>query len=103
MTAFAAATAALMADPNMAITADWRAAPGDPPLTVRVIRSRPDEALATFRSASILPTDILLVALNAVPEPAAGHSFTIGHEVLTVLGQPQRDVVHAAWRVECRR
>jgi hypothetical protein len=102
MNAFAAATAALMADPNMAAPAEWRASPGDPPILLRVVRTRPDEALATFRASSIVPTDILTVALADVADPVAGSTFALGHEVLTVLSA-ERDAVHAAWRVECRR
>jgi hypothetical protein len=102
MSAFAAATAVLMADPNMGGAALWRAAPHDPPLSVRVVRSRPDQTLDGFRSASVIPTDILLVAVADLAEPEAGSTFTIGSDVLVVLSA-ERDAVHAAWRVECRR
>lgn len=102
MNAFATATAAIMADANMGLTAAWRASPHDPPLMLRVVRSKPDATLDAFRSASVVPTDIVLVSVADLAEPVPDGTFSIGAEVLTVL-TAERDAVHAAWRVECRR
>lgn len=101
MSAFAAAMQTLVRDPNMGEAAAWRAAPGDPPTQVRVVRTKPDATLE-FRAGVVLATDVLLVPLADVAEPVRGGTFTLGAEVLTVL-TAERDSVHAAWRVECRR
>lgn len=102
MSAFVTATATIMADANMGLTAAWRAEQHDPPLMLRIVRSKPDATLDAFRSASVVPTDIVLVPVAALAEPVLDGTFTIGDEVLTVL-TAERDAVHAAWRVECRR
>lgn len=101
MNAFAAATQALVRDPNMGEAADWRAAPGDAPTPLRVVRTKPDATLE-LRAGVVLPTHVLLVPLADLTAPVRGGTFTLGGEVLTVM-TAERDSVHAAWRVECRR
>jgi hypothetical protein len=102
MSAFVAALAALAADPNLGITALWRAGGTGAGVPVRVLRSSPDVTSAGFETSIVQPTDILTVAIDAVPSPDAGDTITIGTEMLTVQ-HAERDATGVAWRVFCRR
>jgi hypothetical protein len=102
MSAFAAAMAALTADPNLGNTAVWRAAGTGSGIPVRVLRSAQDVTSSAFATSIVQPTDVLTVAVDAVPAPEAGDTVTIGAEVLTVQ-HAERDATGVAWRVFCRR
>jgi hypothetical protein len=67
-----------------------------------VLRSSPDVTSAGFETSIVQPTDVLTVAVDAVPAPDAGDTITIGLEVLTVQ-HAERDAAGVAWRVFCRR
>lgn len=102
MNAFAAATAALMADPNLALPALYKAGGAGPGVTVRVVRSAPDAVAQGFGAAVISATDVLTVAAADIPACASGDTFTIGADVLTAQ-LVRLDATGTAWRVECRR
>lgn len=102
MSAFAAALAALAADPNLGVSALWRTDGSGAGVPVRVLRSSPDVTGAGFETSIIQPTDVLTVAIGSVPSPEAGDTITIGAEVLTVQ-HAERDAAGVAWRVFCRR
>jgi hypothetical protein len=55
-----------------------------------------------FDTPILHATDVLTVAVDAVPSPEAGDTITIGAEVLTVQ-HAERDAAGVAWRVFCRR
>lgn len=102
MSAFAAAMAALASDPNLGVSALWRAGGTGAGVPIRVLRSSPDVTSAGFETSIVQPTDVLTVAVDAVPAPDAGDTITIGMEVLTVQ-HAERDAAGVAWRVFCRR
>jgi hypothetical protein len=102
MSAFAAAMAALTADPNLGTSALWRSSGTGAGVPVRVLRSSPDMTSAGFETSIVQATDVLAVAVDAIPPPDAGDTITIGAEVLTVQ-HAERDAVGVAWRLFCRR
>jgi hypothetical protein len=102
MSAFAAALAALAADPNLGVSALWRAGGAGSGTPIRVLRSSPDVTSAGFETSIVQPTDVLTVAADAIASPAAGDTITISAEVLTVQ-HAERDATGVAWRVFCRR
>lgn len=103
MTAFASAMAVLAADPNLGAEALWRSGGTGPEVPVRVVRSSPDRLADAFGTSVLQATDVLVVAVAALPAPIeAGDTFRIGVELLTAL-HAERDAAGAAWRVPCRR
>jgi hypothetical protein len=102
MSAFAGAMAALAADPNLGVSALWRAGGMGIGASIRVLRSSPDVTSAGFETSIVQPTDVLTVAADAIASPAAGDTITISAEVLTVQ-HAERDATGVAWRVFCRR
>jgi hypothetical protein len=102
MNAFAAALAALMADPNMAVDAIYTAATTDTQQPVRVIRSVPDRVGDAFGAAIQTDTDVIHVSAADVPDVRMGDIITIGSLVLTV-ELAERDALGTSFRCECRR
>lgn len=101
MTAFAAALAALAADPNLGTDGTWQRG-GGPLVALRVLRSSPDQLRDAFGTGLIQATDVLTVPIAVLPDVAAGDTFTLGPEVLTVQ-HAERDAAGVAWRVLCQR
>jgi len=104
MSAFAAAMATLVADPNMAVDAVHRRANRMTATALRVVRSMPDQVLPGLGSASFRSgTDVLVVPCAALPlAPAQGDTFVIGILVLKVL-DAEADATGSSWRVTCDR
>ncbi len=102
MSAFAAAMAALAADPNLSVSAVWRAGGAGAGTPVRVLRSSPDLTSAGFETSIVQSTDVLTVALDAIALPTQRDTITIGAEALTVQ-HAERDAAGVSWRVFCRR
>lgn len=103
MTAFARAMAVLLRDPNMSQAAEYVAAPGEPPLAVRVLRSQPDVVAGGFDLAAIRATDVLSVARADFPAPpVAGAVFRLAGLDLRVQ-QARLDATGTAWSVPCER
>ena len=102
MSAFAAAMEALVADPNLGADAVYRQGGTGPAVPVRVLRSSPDRVADAFRTEILSATDILSVAIAVLPDLAAGDSFAIGPDLLTV-SHAERDASGTAWRVLCQR
>jgi len=102
MNAFADAMAALVADPNLGVEAVYRPGGTDAPVALRVLRSAPDRVADAFGSEILSATDILSVAIATLPDLAAGDSFALGPDLLTVT-HAERDASGTAWRVLCQR
>ncbi|MFL1464006.1 hypothetical protein ACI6QG_17475 [Roseococcus sp. DSY-14] len=102
MSAFAAAMAALVADPNLGVEAVYRQAGTGVPIALRVLRSSPDRVADAFATEIIAVTDILSVAIAALPNLTAGDTLTVGPDLLTVTSAT-RDATGTAWRVLCQR
>jgi len=100
--AFADATAALVADPNLGAGAVYRQGGTGPAIPIRVLRSSPDRVADAFGTEILSATDILSVAIAQLPDLAAGDSFALGPDLLTVT-HAERDAAGIAWRVLCQR
>lgn len=102
MSAFAAAMAALVADPNLGVEAVYRQGGRGAPTALRVLRSSPDRVADAFATDIIAATDMLSAPIAALPTLAAGDTLTIGPDLLTVTSAT-RDATGTAWRVLCQR
>lgn len=102
MSAFTAAMDALAADPNIGTEATYRAGGTGAPVSLRVVRSSPDRLGDAFGSSVIQASDVLTVAIAALPTVDADDTFTLGADTLTVQ-HAERDAAGIAWRVFCRR
>ena len=102
MSAFAAAMAALVADPNLGVDAVYRQGGTSAPIAARVLRSSPDRVADAFGTEILSATDILSVAIAVLPAVDGGDTFTIGPDTLTVQ-HAERDAAGIAWRVLCQR
>ncbi len=102
MNVFADAMAALVADPNLGAEAVYRQGGTGPAVLMRVLRSSPDRVADAFGTGILSATDILSVATAVLPGVAAGDSFALGPDLLTVI-HAERDASGTAWRVLCQR
>ncbi len=102
MSAFDTAMASLIADAHLGVDALYRAGGTDAPVSLRVLRSSPDRMADAFGTEVISASDILSLAIATLPDIAAGDSFSIGNEVLTVR-HAERDASGTAWRIFCQR
>ena len=102
MSAFAAAMAVLLADPNLGLDAVYRAQGTGPGIALRIARSAPDRLGDAFGTTVVRATDVLSVATAALPAVEAGDTFLVGTDLLTVL-HAERDAAGVAWRLPCRR
>ncbi|WP_337875684.1 hypothetical protein [Elioraea sp.] len=94
--------AALVADPNLGVEAIYRQGGTGPAVAVRVLRSSPDRIGSGFGTEILSATDVLAVAIASLPNVAAGDTFALGAELLTVT-HAERDASGTAWRVFCQR
>ena len=102
MSAFAVAMDVLAADPNLGVGAIYRQGGTGAPVAIRMLRSSPDRTAPAFGTDILSATDILSVAIAALPDLAAGDTFALGPDLLTVT-QAERDAAGVAWRVLCQR
>jgi len=102
VSAFAAAMDVLAADPNLGSDAVYRAGGTGPEVAIRVVRSSPDQIGDAFGTSLMQATDVLAVAVAALPLVEAGDTFALGGDLLAVQ-HAERDAAGAAWRVLCRR
>ena len=102
MNAFADAMAALAADLNLGADAVYRQGGTGPAVPVRLLRSSPDRVADAFGTEILQATDILSVAIAVLPDLAAGDSFALGSDLLTVT-HAERDASGTAWRAHCQR
>lgn len=102
MSAFDAAMASLIADAHLGVDAQYRQGGSAAPVNLRVLRSSPDRLADAFGTEVISASDILSLAIATLPDIAAGDTFSISGEVLTVR-HAERDATGTAWRVFCQR
>lgn len=100
MDAFAVATDALFADPNIATDAIWRAGGVGAGIAVRVVRRRPDQVVGFGDSRAVLPTLLVDVRRSEVAEPASGDTVEIDGETFEVIAAPIIDSVRLIWTCE---
>ena len=102
MSAFAVAMDVLAADPNLGEEAIYRQGGTGAPVAIRMLRSSPDRTVAAFGTDILSATDILSVAIASLPDLAAGDTFALGADLLTV-SHAEHDAAGVAWRVLCQR
>ena len=100
MDAFAAATDALFADPNIARDALWRAGGAGDGVVVRVITKRPDQVVGFGDSRAILPTMLIDVRRSEVPSAAAGDTVEIEGDTFEIIATPVADSLGLVWTCE---
>jgi hypothetical protein len=100
MDAFAAATDALFADPNIARDALWRAGGVGGGVSVRIIIRRPDQAVGFGDSRAVLPTTLIDVRRSEVTDPGSGDTVEIDGETFEVIATPTIDSLRLVWTCE---
>ena len=102
MTAFAAATDVLFADPHLARDAVYRPAGAGDGIPVRVMLRRPDriEGFGETRIAS--STTMLDLRASDVAEPAAGDTLELDGRTVVVQGTPILDAEGLVYTVDTR-
>jgi hypothetical protein len=98
--AFAVATDALFADPNIATDAIWRAGGAGIGTAVRVVTRRPDQVVGFGDSRAVLPTLLIDVRRSEVAEPASGDTVEIDGDLFEVIAAPIIDSVRLVWTCE---
>ncbi len=93
MNAFAAATDALFADPNIGEDALWKAGGVGPAVAVRVIRKSPDRVAEFGDSRAVLPTVGIDIRRSQAPTIANGDLLLIGVETFKIIGEPMGDAL----------
>ena len=97
MDAFAAATDALFADPNIARDAIWRAGGAGAGIAVRVVARRPDQVVGFGDSRVIMPAVLIEMRRSEVPEPATGDTVEIDGETFEIIATPIADGLRLVW------
>ena len=98
MSAFAAAAAALAADPNLAVAASFQPMPGGTAIALRAILTRPVAVAPGLGSAvaSQVEASVLAAALPAPPK--RGDRLTVGATSYRV-ERAERDGAETSWRL----
>jgi hypothetical protein len=81
--AFAVATDALFADPNIARDAVW-----------------PDQVVGFGDSRAILPAVLIEVRRSEMPEPAIGDTVEIDDDLFEIIATPVADSLRLVWTCE---
>ena len=100
MDAFAAATDALFADPNIATDAIWRTGGAGAGTAVRVVARRPDQVVGFGDSRALLPTMLIDVRRSEVAEPASGDTVEIDGDLFEIIATPIADSLGLVWTCE---
>jgi hypothetical protein len=102
VTAFAAATDVLFADPHLARDAVYRSAGADDGIPVRAMLRQPDrvESFGETRLAS--STTVLDVRLSDIEEPVAGDTLALDGRTVVVQGTPLLDAEGLVWTLDTR-
>lgn len=100
MDAFAAATDALFADPNIARDATWHAGGAGAGTAVRVVTRRPDQVGSFGDSRAILPTTLIDVRRSEISEPATGDTVEIDGDLFEIIAMPMNDSLGLVWTCE---
>jgi hypothetical protein len=98
--AFAAATDALFADPNIARDAVWRAGGAGAGVAVRIITRRPDQVVGFGDSRGVLPTMLIDVRRSEVSDAASGDTVEIDGEIFEIIATPTADSLRLVWSCE---
>ena len=101
MTAFAAATPMLFADPNIGAEAIYTS-DGSAPVLVRAVARRAD-AVSEFGDARLCSeTTRIDLRVAEVPNPRPGDRIEIDGDAFLIQGEPVRDSERLVWTVDLR-
>jgi hypothetical protein len=101
MSAFASALDRLFGDPNLALTAIYIPAVGDP-FPIRVLARRAD-GIASFGEARLWSeTTRLDLRVAEVAEPRPGDRIVVDGDAFVVQGEPVRDRERLVWTIDVR-
>lgn len=100
MSAFAAGLAALFADPNLSVSAIWRAGGLGGGVACRAILSKPDDVVEFASSRARIGTHVAEIRITEAPDLARGDTLEISGTVWRVQGAPQRDIEGLTWSAE---
>ena len=100
MDAFAAATDAVFADPNIARVAIWHQGEVGSGVAVRVTVRRPDQIVGFGDSRAILPTVLIDVRRSEVAEPAGGDTVEFDGDTFEIITPPIADSLRLVWVCE---
>ena len=102
MTAFAAATDVLFADPHLARDAVYRPAGAGDGISVRVMLRQPDRIESCGEARLASSTTLLDVRVSEIAEPAAGDTLELDGRTVVVQGTPILDAEGLVYTVETR-
>lgn len=91
MSAFAAATDILFADPNLGEHALWQAGGVGPGVPVRLIRRRPDAVVEFGASRALMATVLIDLRWTEAAAINEGDLVVIGTETFKIIGSPASD------------
>lgn len=103
MMSFAAAVDAIYANDTIAMNAVYTPAGGGESISVRVIKSSPDQALE-FNSGQFVSDSFFIdVRVSEVEEPQRDDTFTLeSGETVVVISDARRDTQRLVWKAEVR-
>jgi hypothetical protein len=102
MTVWADAAADLFDDTALGEDAEYRVSGHGPAITVRVIRSAPDDIALALGQSIRVPTLLLEVQASELT-PRKNGSFTLADGTVGTVLDCARDVEGVTWKVTCRR
>ena len=102
MTAFAAATDVLFADPHLARDAVYRPVGDGDGIPVRVMLRRPDRIDSFGETRLASSTTTFDLRTSEVPEPEAGDTLEFHGRTVVVQGAPLLDAEGLVWSVDTR-
>jgi len=96
VSAFAAAMAVLATDPNIGAEATWQRG-GGPAVTLRVLRSSPDQVRDAFGTTLVQATDVLTVPIAVLTTIEPGDVFALGADAPGSGREPHSPGGSARW------
>ena len=102
MTAFAAATDVLFADPHLARDAVYRPGGAGDGIPVRVMLRRPDQIESFGETRIASSTTVLDLRVSEVAEPAAGDTLDLDGRTVVIQGTPILDAEGLVWTLDTR-
>ena len=102
MTAFAAATDVLFADPHLARDAVYRPGGAGDSIPVRVMRRQPDRIDSFGETRIASSTTVLDLRVSEVAEPAAGDTLDLDGRTVVIQGTPILDAEGLVWTLDTR-
>lgn len=104
MTAFDNAIGTLFNDPNLSVTALYKAGGSGAGVNVQVIRVEPSDVVTSIEDLQIVSsTNLFDVRQSDIADPGIGDTLAVpvGGTVYTVQSAPRFDALKKTWRLDC--